>query len=841
MADMGSKYDFCGMKKVRKSNFSPEEIEALISTVGKNYHVLYGEFAKRAVNKQARHRVWLDVTKQVNRVSLERRTLQEVKNKWKKCQHLYKERESSEDIVLPNVWEPLTSLKDSMPLEQRLKAPQEQEPILQSQPLSPTKLKVTRQSTKPPQPSPKPRTPEPPNEEVCLRWNSHHSNMQSSFPSLLMREQYVDATLVAEGQCLKCHRLILSSCSPYFEEVLSGISPFQHPVLFMKDIPFWVLKSLCDFMYAGEVHIFQNKLEELLAVAETLKIKGLAGKMDGSNEDVKTADSAKTLKEEKKEEKEVKEKKRNSQQVEPSPKTSSKALRSAHPSKKSEKISKEPLNKEGILDPLDLLEPVYEEVTKESAPPKVKEVKNIPFKKGKLKKRKFSEEREESPPPLFLSRKGTRSRPNVKIPKYYHTHYERVSESTIVREPHTQQPDPLFQLEEIKSEPLDMEDDVIEIEDNVISFSEVSEMPSHDEEIIGNYDSPLVNLNDKAKEDGPSPFKKISLVAQPVIMNIHSIAEKTSSTVKIVDVAQLKGTVESLDKNDPLEAISDDKAAEDPLDFVSDNSQKGTDGITITNVQSMADIEETEEKSHDKTVEDEEKEPQIENVEEEKALDEPNCEIDVESVANETETLSTAEKSDDRTLNIVENDTAELAKSDDEKETENIPISEILQDNVVTTDGESAKESSNATTTNEENEVTRTEPEEEQIVNNSEADSEENSVEPGFHIAKVAREQFSLTEEGTNDVKEVISEDCASELGFQITNVVSGQIEDSDQNSTPNDVNSGELGTFSNHLEEFEAEVPEQKEVKSTTPVSGDSLSEETRFLAESLEKLLDK
>jgi hypothetical protein len=67
-------------------------------------------------------------------------------------------------------------------------------------------------------------------------------------------------------------QLILSSCSPYFEEILSGISPYQHPVLFMRDIPFWILKSLCDFMYAGEVHIFQNKLEELLTVAEALKV-----------------------------------------------------------------------------------------------------------------------------------------------------------------------------------------------------------------------------------------------------------------------------------------------------------------------------------------------------------------------------------------------------------------------------------------------------------------------------------------------------------------------------------------------------------------------------------------
>lgn len=96
---------------------------------------------------------------------------------------------------------------DSMPLEQRLKVPADPEPVLQSQPLSPTKLKVTRQSTKPSQPSPKPPTPEPPNEEVCLRWNSHHSNIQSAFPNLLKKEQYVDATLVAEGQVLKCHRV----------------------------------------------------------------------------------------------------------------------------------------------------------------------------------------------------------------------------------------------------------------------------------------------------------------------------------------------------------------------------------------------------------------------------------------------------------------------------------------------------------------------------------------------------------------------------------------------------------------------------------------------------------
>lgn len=99
---------------------------------------------------------------------------------------------------------------DSMPLEQRLKSPillssSEQEEILHSHPLSPTKLKVTRQ-TKPKELSPKPINSSP-MEEICLKWNSHYGNMQSMFPALLLKEQYVDATLVAEGQTLKCHRV----------------------------------------------------------------------------------------------------------------------------------------------------------------------------------------------------------------------------------------------------------------------------------------------------------------------------------------------------------------------------------------------------------------------------------------------------------------------------------------------------------------------------------------------------------------------------------------------------------------------------------------------------------
>ncbi|VEN63767.1 unnamed protein product, partial [Callosobruchus maculatus] len=506
------------LKKSRKSNFSQDEIDILVSAIIRNYDLLYGEFSKRAFYKHERHKAWLDIVKAINKISPEKRTLDEVKNKWKKCQHLYR----------------LSDLEmDAMPLEKRLRAPTptaststaspQPEPVLQSQPLSPTKLKVTRQAARPgsaahqsPRPTPPPPTPPPPPpppQDVCLRWNTHHANMQTTFPSLLMKEQYVDATLVAEGQTIKCHRVILSSCSPYFEDVLSSISPYQHPVLFMKDTPFWILRSVCDFMYAGEVNVAQNKLEEFLAVADNLKIKGLARTIDfppiqevkkepdmkpikeEQNEEKREEkekeikelkepkETAKEIKEKKekelkekeKKEKEAKEKEKREKEMKEKEKEvlqtkqrvkkrhhlpipvaempvlkSAKLLRStpqarqnlempvlktvlkpsktkaAFVAKKTEKVerkldksekkvdkpekpektvtfapqkpAKESPSTSNIFDPMNLLKPVYEEVTKEkkiqSSPVKIKEPKQKAVQK-KIKKRKMAEERED--------------------------------------------------------------------------------------------------------------------------------------------------------------------------------------------------------------------------------------------------------------------------------------------------------------------------------------------------------------------------------------------------------------------------------------------------------------
>lgn len=115
-----------------------------------------------------------------------------------------------------------------------------------------------------------------PPQQFCVRWNSYQSNLQNAFPKLLTSEHFVDVTLACENEMLKCHKVVLSACSTYFEKLLLD-NPCQHPIIFMKDMKFQEMQSLVDFMYKGEVNVTQDDLPSLLKSAEALQIRGLCG------------------------------------------------------------------------------------------------------------------------------------------------------------------------------------------------------------------------------------------------------------------------------------------------------------------------------------------------------------------------------------------------------------------------------------------------------------------------------------------------------------------------------------------------------------------------------------
>ncbi len=121
---------------------------------------------------------------------------------------------------------------------------------------------------------------------LCLRWDDFGSHFSTSFKDLRARNDtlsYFDVSLAVQDQdeVIKAHKVILSSCSPFFKRVLAQqakISPLGglvHPVIYLRGVSSRQLSNLLDFMYHGEINVAQDDLDDFLAIAEDLKVQGL--------------------------------------------------------------------------------------------------------------------------------------------------------------------------------------------------------------------------------------------------------------------------------------------------------------------------------------------------------------------------------------------------------------------------------------------------------------------------------------------------------------------------------------------------------------------------------------
>ncbi|XP_068248106.1 zinc finger and BTB domain-containing protein 49-like isoform X2 [Palaemon carinicauda] len=110
---------------------------------------------------------------------------------------------------------------------------------------------------------------------LSLRWNNHHSSFMHTLSNLRNKESYSDITLACDGKFYSVHKIVLSTCSDYFVDILNR-TPCKHPIIILKDIRQQDLEALLNYMYLGEVNVGQNDLACLIKAAECLRIKGLA-------------------------------------------------------------------------------------------------------------------------------------------------------------------------------------------------------------------------------------------------------------------------------------------------------------------------------------------------------------------------------------------------------------------------------------------------------------------------------------------------------------------------------------------------------------------------------------
>lgn len=62
------------------------------------------------------------------------------------------------------------------------------------------------------------------------------------------------------------------------------VNPCKHPIVILKDVGHQEMADMLDFMYRGEANVRQEDLAAFLKLAETLKVKGLAGDKSGDDE-----------------------------------------------------------------------------------------------------------------------------------------------------------------------------------------------------------------------------------------------------------------------------------------------------------------------------------------------------------------------------------------------------------------------------------------------------------------------------------------------------------------------------------------------------------------------------
>ncbi|XP_050686845.1 transcription factor GAGA-like isoform X2 [Eriocheir sinensis] len=112
-------------------------------------------------------------------------------------------------------------------------------------------------------------------EILSLKWNNHHTTFFHVLSSVRLKEAYSDATVACEGKFFPVHKLVMSSCSDYFEQIFQVVQ-CRHPVIVLKDITYQHMDLLLSYMYLGEVKVARGDLQGLLRAAECLRIKGLA-------------------------------------------------------------------------------------------------------------------------------------------------------------------------------------------------------------------------------------------------------------------------------------------------------------------------------------------------------------------------------------------------------------------------------------------------------------------------------------------------------------------------------------------------------------------------------------
>ena len=130
-------------------------------------------------------------------------------------------------------------------------------------------------------------------EKFSLKWNDFSSNVQKSFQNLRKEEDFFDITLVGDDfKHVTAHKLVLSSSSEYFKTVFTNNKKYfqSHALICLEGLNQSDLNNVLDYIYHGELQIYQHDLDRFLGIADRLKLEGLIGAEQQKEENADNTD-----------------------------------------------------------------------------------------------------------------------------------------------------------------------------------------------------------------------------------------------------------------------------------------------------------------------------------------------------------------------------------------------------------------------------------------------------------------------------------------------------------------------------------------------------------------------
>ncbi len=108
------------------------------------------------------------------------------------------------------------------------------------------------------------------------RCDAHFAEVLSKLEVLRTRQDLCDITMVIEGREFHAHKLILVSCSPYFEAMfLSGMAESRQKSVRLQGIDPSAFESILELFYTGKVSISMENVQSILSAASIFQVKHL--------------------------------------------------------------------------------------------------------------------------------------------------------------------------------------------------------------------------------------------------------------------------------------------------------------------------------------------------------------------------------------------------------------------------------------------------------------------------------------------------------------------------------------------------------------------------------------